>query len=54
VRGLFRGLLPAPGDGRALAEWLQYEKRGSSDDRTLVVLYRHADGPGISDPVKGS
>jgi len=54
VRGLCRGLLAAPGDGRALADWLQYEKRGSSDDRTLVLLYRQGAGPDISNPGKGS
>jgi hypothetical protein len=40
LRGLFRGLVDDPRDGRALGEWLRYEKRGSSDDRTLVLLYR--------------
>jgi len=29
--------------GPALIEWLQYEKRGSFDDRTLVLLHRSAE-----------
>lgn len=40
VRGLLHDVLPAPRDGRALADWLRYEKRQSSDDRTLLVLSR--------------
>jgi hypothetical protein len=40
VRGLYRGVLNDPRDGRALADWLGYEKRGSFDDRTLVVMFR--------------
>jgi hypothetical protein len=40
VRGLDHGILAEPRDGQALAEWLEYERRGSSDDRTLVALYR--------------
>ncbi|MBI1832570.1 MAG: protein phosphatase 2C domain-containing protein [Planctomycetes bacterium] len=35
-----RGILRDPQDGKALVDWLRYEKRGSSDDRTLVLLYR--------------
>ena len=33
-------VLNDPRGESALVEWLGYEKRGSSDDRTLVVLYR--------------
>ena len=40
VRGIYHGLLADPRDGQALAEWLGYERRGSFDDRTLVVLFR--------------
>jgi Protein phosphatase 2C len=40
VRGLLHSVLADPREGEALAEWLQYEKRGSSDDRTLVLLHR--------------
>jgi hypothetical protein len=38
--GILRGPTHDPLEGQALAEWLRYEKRGSSDDRTLVLLYR--------------
>ncbi|HYH69667.1 MAG TPA: PP2C family serine/threonine-protein phosphatase [Urbifossiella sp.] len=31
-----------PRGGAALCDWLRYEKRGSSDDRTLVLLHRSA------------
>jgi hypothetical protein len=40
VAGVLRGPARDPQEGRALIEWLRYEKRGSSDDRTLVLLYR--------------
>jgi hypothetical protein len=36
-----RGVVRNPEAGKALLEWLQYEKRGSSDDRTLVLMYRN-------------
>lgn len=32
----------SPRGGAALCDWLRYEKRGSSDDRTLVLLHRGA------------
>jgi hypothetical protein len=35
-----RGILRDPQGGKALLDWLRYEKRGSSDDRTLVLMYR--------------
>jgi hypothetical protein len=35
-----RGILKDPRDGQALLDWMRYEKRGSSDDRTLVLMYR--------------
>ena len=38
--GVLRGPARDPREGRALVEWLRYEKRGSSDDRTLVLLFR--------------
>jgi Protein phosphatase 2C len=44
VRGLFRGPLKDPRGGESLAEWLGYEKRGSFDDRTLVVMFRSGSG----------
>ncbi|HJT77428.1 MAG TPA: protein phosphatase 2C domain-containing protein, partial [Gemmataceae bacterium] len=34
------GVVRDPQGGKALLDWLRYEKRGSSDDRTLVLLYR--------------
>jgi hypothetical protein len=40
VRGIMYSVLPSPQDGETLLEWLKYEKKGSSDDRTLVLLYR--------------
>jgi hypothetical protein len=38
--GLLRQALKEPREGMAVREWLEYEKRGSSDDRTLVAMYR--------------
>jgi hypothetical protein len=35
-----KGVVRDPRGGRALLDWLRYEKRGSSDDRTLVLLYK--------------
>jgi len=35
-----KGILADPKEGKALLDWLRYEKKGSSDDRTLVLLYR--------------
>jgi hypothetical protein len=35
-----KGIVKNPLDGKALLDWLRYEKRGSSDDRTLVLMYR--------------
>src|SRR5262249_17539359 len=40
VRGMFRGPLKDPRGGESLADWLGYEKRGSFDDRTLVIIFR--------------
>jgi len=40
VRGIMYSVAPNPQDGKTLLEWLKYEKKGSSDDRTLVLLYR--------------
>jgi hypothetical protein len=42
LRGVLPGVLPDVRDGQALVEWLGYRKRGSSDDRTLVLLHRTA------------
>jgi hypothetical protein len=35
-----QGIFKDPRGGQALLGWLKYEKRGSSDDRTLILLYR--------------
>jgi hypothetical protein len=40
VRGLLHEVVPQPREGQALVDWLHYEKRGSSDDRTLLLLVR--------------
>lgn len=45
LQGVLPGILannelPPPDRAQALVNWLQYEKRGSFDDRTLVLLYR--------------
>ncbi len=42
--GVLHGPVLDPHDGQALVEWLRYEKRGSSDDRTLMLLYRAEGG----------
>jgi hypothetical protein len=39
LAGVFQGVLLNPRGGQALVDWLRYEKRGSSDDRTLALLY---------------
>jgi serine/threonine protein phosphatase PrpC len=44
VYGLMKEVAKAPREGLALLEWLRYEKKGSSDDRTLVLLYRNGEG----------
>jgi hypothetical protein len=41
LHGVMRQVLREPRDGEALADWLRYEKRGSSDDRTLVLMSRN-------------
>jgi hypothetical protein len=38
VWGVMRGA--AVNTGESLRDWLRYEKKGSSDDRTLVLMYR--------------
>jgi hypothetical protein len=45
LHGVLRAVIPEPRDGQALADWLQYEKRGSSDDRTLALLCRVEGAP---------
>ncbi len=40
VRGLLHTVVEDAQDGQRLLDWLRYEKRGSSDDRTLVLMYR--------------
>ncbi len=39
VRGVMGTVTAAPDPAAALLEWLRYEKRGSSDDRTLVLFW---------------
>jgi len=38
--GVLRTVVKEPQPGEALKSWLRYEKKGSSDDRTLVLLYK--------------
>jgi serine/threonine protein phosphatase PrpC len=38
--GVMHEVVKDPREGRALLEWLQYEMKASSDDRTLLLLYR--------------
>jgi hypothetical protein len=40
VQGVLNSVIKEPHGGEALKNWLRYEKRGSSDDRTLVLFYR--------------
>jgi serine/threonine protein phosphatase PrpC len=40
VRGVLHEVVRDPREGKALLEWLGYERRASSDDRTLVLMYR--------------
>jgi len=40
VRGVMHDVRTSAAPGEALCDWLQYEKRGSFDDRTLVLFYR--------------
>ena len=40
LRGLLGGVAKETRGGEALRDWLRYEKRGSSDDRTLVLMHR--------------
>jgi serine/threonine protein phosphatase PrpC len=40
VKGVMHEVINDPQQGRSLAKWLQYEKQGSRDDRTLVLMYR--------------
>lgn len=39
VRGVLHGVAASADPGRALAEWIEYERKGSSDDRTLLLLW---------------
>ena len=41
VNGVLREILRNPQDSKALQSWLGYAAKGSRDDRTLVLLYRH-------------
>jgi hypothetical protein len=45
LHGLAHGVLREPRSGQALVDWLRYEKRGSSDDRTVAVFYRVPPAP---------
>lgn len=40
VRGVMHDVIKNSQNGESLREWLTYEKKGSSDDRTLVLMYR--------------
>jgi hypothetical protein len=40
LRGVMHEVVKNPREGGALREWLQYEMKASSDDRTLMLLYR--------------
>jgi len=40
VRGVLHEVVREPREGQALLDWLGYERRASSDDRTLVLMYR--------------
>ena len=40
VKGVMHQVIKEPRDGEALKDWIRYEKRGSSDDRTLVLFYK--------------
>lgn len=44
LSGLLLDVLPDPRGGQALRDWLRYERKGSHDDRTIVLLYRVGDG----------
>jgi serine/threonine protein phosphatase PrpC len=39
LRGVLHVVPPSAEPGRALAEWIEYERKGSSDDRTLLLLW---------------
>jgi hypothetical protein len=39
LRGVLHGVTRSEDPGRALAEWIEYERRGSSDDRTILLLW---------------
>lgn len=39
-KGVIHDVLNDPDGGDSLVDWLSYEKRGSFDDRTLVLFYR--------------
>ena len=40
VMGVMHEVVKEPRDGQAMLDWLKYEKKGSSDDRTLLLMYR--------------
>jgi serine/threonine protein phosphatase PrpC len=40
VDGILHGVVGDERPHRALSRWLEYERKGSSDDRTLVLLWR--------------
>lgn len=40
VHGVMKKVVKQPEGGKALLDWLRYEKKQSSDDRTLVLMYR--------------
>ena len=40
VKGVMFDIVKKPRDGKALLDWLRYEKKASSDDRTLLLMHR--------------
>jgi hypothetical protein len=40
VLGVMHHVVKEPRGGESLLDWLRYEKKASSDDRTLVLMYR--------------
>jgi hypothetical protein len=39
VHGVLLGVPGSEAPGEALRDWIEYEKKGSSDDRTLVLMW---------------
>ena len=41
LKGVMHEVVKNPQSGKALLDWLQYELKASSDDRTLLLMYRN-------------